>query len=51
MIRFTAVEAIPFTVEVRVLASDVNTFEVTTVVVATTPLTVLVRVLEEVVAV
>ena len=46
-----AAEAIPLTVEVKVLTSEVKTFDVTDVVVATTPLTVVVIVLPEVEAV
>jgi len=47
---FAAAEAIPFTVEVSELTSEVKTFEVTADVVAATPLTVVVIVLPEVVA-
>ena len=46
-----AAEAIPLTVEVKVLTSEVRTFEVIDVVVATTPLTVVVITLADVVAV
>ena len=45
-----AAEAIPFTVEVRELTSEVRTFEVTDEVVAATPLTVVVMTLPVVVA-
>ena len=45
-----AAEAIPLTVEVKVFTTDVKRFEVTAVVVAATPLTVVVIVLPEVVA-
>ena len=44
-----AAEAIPLTVEVKVLTSEVRTFEVIDVVVATTPLTVVVITLADVV--
>ena len=45
-----AAEAIPLTVEVKVFTTDVKRFEVTADVVATTPFTVVVIVLPEVVA-
>jgi hypothetical protein len=50
LMMFAAVEAMPFTVDESVFASDVKIFEVTAVVVATTPFTVDERMLPEVVA-